>query len=211
MRNALVVGLVALAACGQPAPAAAPAAPVANTAPADPEPVPSLAVVVVVDRSGSMQGMKLETTREAIRHLASVLPADAELGVIAFDTEPIVLVPLTTDPQLIASGLHRLEAGGGTNFYSGLVAGGELVATSSATVRHVIFLSDGEAPSQGVEDAARAIRASGATVSTVGIPEADQQLLDLIAQRGGGRAISLPDVGGLSFALEHELDYVIGR
>ena len=205
-----MVGLVVLGACGTPAPGAPPG-PLANTTAAPAAPDVQLALVMVVDRSGSMQGMKLETTREAIRHLASVLPADAELGVIAFDTEPTVLVPLTTDPQLIASGLDRLEAGGGTNFYSGLVAGGELVATSSATVRHVIFLSDGEAPSQGVEDAARAIRDSGATVSTVGIPEADQQLLDRIAQVGGGRALSLPDVAALSQALEHELGYVIGR
>jgi Ca-activated chloride channel homolog len=210
MRNALVVGLVVLGACGSPAPAPA-LAPVSNTTAAPAEPGAPLALVLVVDRSGSMTGMKLDETRHAAAELAAKLPAGSEFGLIAFDTTPLVLVQLTTDADAIALGIERLEAGGGTVFLPALISAREMLAGSAAERKHVIFLSDGQAAYEGVEDAARALRDDGATVTTVGIPEADQQLLDLIAQRGGGRAIALPDIGGLSFALAHELEYVIGR
>lgn len=211
MRALLVALFVLGAACGPPAPAGASAGPVSNNAPADPEPADTLALVLVVDRSGSMTGMKMDATREAARHLATILPIDAELALIAFDSESTVLVPLTRDPQVIADGIARLDAGGGTNFNSGLVAAHELLVASRAATKHVIFLSDGEAPSAGVVEATTSLREGGATVTAIAIPQADENLLGLIAKAGDGRLISLRDVGRLAETLELELRTVTGR
>jgi Mg-chelatase subunit ChlD len=203
--------LLALAACGSPAPAAPPAEPVANTSAAAPADTSSLAVVVVIDRSGSMMGPKLEGTRDGVRLAAAALPADAELGVIAFDTAPIVVVPLTraSEADAIAAGMATLEPGGGTQFLPALVSTRDLLASSGAARKHVVFVSDGLAAYDGVVEAARALRDAGATVSTIAIPDADEQLLGMIAEAGAGRAHVLGDVSRLPAAIEAEVREVI--
>jgi Mg-chelatase subunit ChlD len=208
MRNALVAGLVVLWACGTPAPAAAP---VSNTAAAPPVDDTSLALVIVVDRSGSMMGAKMEGVRDGVGRIAAGLPAGTELAVIAFDTTPVVVVPLTADREVIATGVAGLEVGGGTQFLPALVAARELLGASSAPRKHVVFLSDGEAAYDGVEDAARALAAGGATVSTIAVPGADRLLLERIAAAGGGRAIVVDDATTVAGVLAAEVDRVTAR
>jgi Mg-chelatase subunit ChlD len=212
MRNALLVGVAVLGACGSPAPAAAPAEPLSNMVAATPVDPSSVALVFVIDRSGSMQGPRMAATREAIGRIAAGLPEQAEFGLIAFDSAATVLVPLTRagDRDAIAAGVGTLEAGGGTHYLPGLVSARELLAGSAAAHKHVIFLSDGEAAYEGVVEAAASLRADGATVSTVAVPGADERLLAMIADAGGGRPIVVDDVARLATALEAEVAEVTG-
>ena len=54
-------------------------------------------------------------------------------------------------------------------------------------MKHVILLSDGQAPYDGIYQLADEMRASGITVSAVGIGDADRNLLKLVAEHGEGR------------------------
>ena len=57
---------------------------------------PDIAILLVVDRSGSMAGAKLEAAKESARATAEVLSSSDLIGVIAFDQSPTTIVPVSS-------------------------------------------------------------------------------------------------------------------
>lgn len=152
---------------------------------------PTLALMLVLDRSGSMAGPKLDLTKEGARAALRLLPMGATFGVVAFDAQPLTLLPLQPvhDRERIEGALERLLASGGTNIAAGLREGIEALRASPAARKHIILLSDGQSAGEGISALVDAARDGGITFSTVAVGEgADQHLLRLIAARGGGRA-----------------------
>jgi secreted protein with Ig-like and vWFA domain len=163
---------------------------------------PGLALVLAVDRSGSMAGAKLESAKEGARRLAAALAGDDLFGLVAYDSEPVMLVRLQKAEQRarIDEGIGQLAAGGGTNIYPALQTAYETLAAVAAGARHVILVSDGQAAYDGIEALVDAMHAEGITVSTVALGDADMILMKLITEHGGGRlrrarqAAELPDI-----------------
>ncbi|MCA9676761.1 MAG: VWA domain-containing protein, partial [Myxococcales bacterium] len=160
---------------------------------------PDIALVLVVDRSGSMQGAKLEAAKESARVTAEVLSPNDILSVVAFDSEAQVYVrpQRASNRMRISAEISRLQAGGGTNIYPGLREAFEILQGINAKVKHVIVLSDGEAPYDGIADLVSDMRASRITVSCVGVAGADRNLLSLISDNGDGRLYMTDDIGAL--------------
>lgn len=158
--------------------------------------IPSLALILALDKSGSMtEGRfgitRLEVAKEAAARAAEVLLPTDEIGVIAFDDAAQWVVPLqkAEDTAAIQSLIGTIRPGGGTAFYSPLVAAYEALAQSSAAKKHVIFLTDGEPGDQGFEGVIRAMAENGITLTTVAVGTgANQSLLLSMAETGGGRA-----------------------
>lgn len=150
---------------------------------------PSLAVALVIDRSGSMSGEKLEMAKEAARATAEVLEPTDLIGVIAFDNQPITIVRLqkASNRLRISTDIARLQPGGGTNILPALQEAFTMLAPANARVKHVILLSDGQAGYEGIAEVCDEMRANRITVSAVGIGDADRNLLQLVAERGEGR------------------------
>ncbi len=152
--------------------------------------LPSLAIVLVVDKSGSMSGEKLEMTLEASSATVDFLSERDSVGVIAFDSDayPVVNLTKVEDKKAIITQIQSIQTLGGTNMYPGLKMAYEWLQSSDSQIKHIILLSDGESESGDFRGIARTARDAGITVTTVAVGEgSDHQTMEMIATAGGGR------------------------
>lgn len=153
--------------------------------------VPSLGLVLVIDRSGSMMDGKLELAKEAAIRTVELLRDQDEVGVIAFDSGPAWIVEPTalTDRDEVISKIQSIQADGGTEIYSALAAGYEGLLITDAQRKHMILLTDGQSAGSGAYEAVTdGMNEHGMTLSTVAIGDgADQALLEWLADKGKGR------------------------
>ena len=159
---------------------------------------PNIAIVLAIDRSGSMQGQKIEAAKSSARATAEVLSHSDLIGVVGFDSQPTTIVRLqrAANRMRISSDISRLTAGGGTNIYPALQEAYHTLQNVNAKVKHVILLSDGHAPPAGIRELVREMVASRITVSAVGIGDAQRSLLKMITDAGRGR-LYMTDTGSL--------------
>lgn len=164
--------------------------------------MPSLAMVLTLDRSGSMaetQGAftKLDLAKEAALGVLDLMHDKDLIGVLAFDTLPYWVVPLqpVENRIAIASSIASLSAEGGTNLGPALDSAFTSLSEVEASLKHLIVLTDGRSTPGDFETLTRALRGAGVTVSTVGIGrDADRELLARIAEWGDGRFYYTEDI-----------------
>lgn len=152
---------------------------------------PILAMVLVIDRSGSMdEERRLELAKEAAKQSVSVLEAHDKAGVLAFSDDSEWIAPLTTvaDKASLLRQIDTLTAYGQTNMYPGVVRAMLALEQTAADRRHMILLTDGIPTPGEYYEIARGLAAAGITLSTVSISAgAEQDMLKLMAATAGGR------------------------
>jgi Ca-activated chloride channel homolog len=160
--------------------------------------LPSLAVVLSIDRSGSMampikeeQGVtKLDLVKEASHLVVDLLEPRNEVGVQSWDTEFIWDVSLrrAADKDAIHHAIASIQAGGGTDGYPALRETYRVLFESPALLKHVIFLSDGQMTRGDFQGLLRRMVQDKITVSAVAVgADADVQLMVDVAKWGKGR------------------------
>jgi secreted protein with Ig-like and vWFA domain len=155
--------------------------------------LPSGALALVIDRSGSMAGQKQRLANEAaVLALKTLYPQD-RISVVAFDNSAKRVVQLqpNADPAGVAEKVRSIESRGGTNIYAGLEAAYDELAplkTQDAAVKHIILLTDGHSQQGNAIDLARKMTQAGISLSTVGVGQGKRDaFLQQIAQMTGGR------------------------
>jgi Ca-activated chloride channel family protein len=111
-----------------------------------------LALVLLIDRSHSMRGRKLELAKAASLATLDLLDKEHRLAVVAFDSTPHDVVPLApVGSKRRAEDLIRsMTSSGQTNIFNGLWHAHRLLQASAAKTKHIILLSDGRtAPPPG--------------------------------------------------------------
>ena len=157
----------------------------------DQEELQSSALALVIDRSGSMSGQKIEICKAAAIATAELLSAKDYIGVYAFDSQVHEIVPMTrvTSTSTISSQIALLGSGGGTNIYPGMVKAREELNAVKAKIKHMIVLTDGQSSGEGYQALASQCHAEGITISTVAVGTGAQVgLLQSIAAAGGGQS-----------------------
>ncbi|HSB09716.1 MAG TPA: VWA domain-containing protein [Blastocatellia bacterium] len=152
--------------------------------------LPSLALALVIDKSGSMEGTKMELTREAASAAVDFLSERDSVGVIAFDSAAFPVVNLTKvgDKPAIIRQIESIQALGGTNMYPGLRTAYDWLRESDAQIKHIIVLSDGRSEGGDFRGIARQVREAGMTLTSVAVgDDADLPMMKMIADIGGGR------------------------
>ena len=154
--------------------------------------------VVVLDRSGSMEGAKLEYARQSLQHLLASLNARDRFALFSYADavqKQCDLLPVTAaNRSLMHAAVAGIRSGGATNLGEGLRAGIELITAASRPGHpgRVILISDGLA-NRGITDpaalAGMAATAAGRefAVSAVGVgSDFNEVLMTRIADRGAG-------------------------
>lgn len=156
-------------------------------------PTPPLNICLVLDRSTSMQGEKMDILKAtAIQLLRSLRPQDV-LSVVAFSDRAEVIVPasISLDKKRQEASIQMMQPSGGTEIYYGLEAGMREIRRTidPSRVNHLILLTDGN--TYGDEQACLQL-ADEAAMYNIGITgmgignEWNDIFLDALASKTGG-------------------------
>lgn len=104
-------------------------------------------LAIVLDRSGSMSGQKIEHAKQAAIRALEHLNAQDIVAIVAYDTTVEVIVPATkaSDKERIISAIQRLQPRESTALYAGVTQGAAEVRKfkDEKFVNRIILLSDG--------------------------------------------------------------------
>ena len=175
-------------------------------------------LAVVLDRSGSMQGAKIEKARQAACVAVDHLDDNDYFSLVTFDNDTDVLLP----PERVGGDRHRdelkaridrIRPGGGTAIYAGVSLGAAQVRRhlEKEFVNRVILLSDGLAnvgPSRTSDLAGlgRELRRDGLSVTTVGLgDDYNEDLMTALAEASSANYYYVRDAEKLPGIFAEEL------
>jgi Mg-chelatase subunit ChlD/uncharacterized membrane protein len=162
----------------------------------------NIALVLVIDASGSMSGQegeltKIDLAKESAQLVVDLLKDQDRVGVIAFDHSFQWIVELTSakDKEGISKKISMIQAGGGTAMYPPMESAYRALKDEKARVKHIIVLSDGQTEPGRFRSLVEQMRLADITVSTIAIgSDADINLMRNIAEWGQGRFYYTNDI-----------------
>lgn len=173
-------------------------------------------VAIVMDRSGSMQGEKIEKAREAAINALDLLKPTDIVSIIAYDTDVSVLVPATklTDKEQVVGVIRSIQANGNTALFGGVSKGAAEVRKflDDKHVNRIILLSDGLAnvgPSSPGElgDLGTSLKKENISVSTLGLGSGyNEDLMVNLAGKSGGNHQFIENASELASIFRREFD-----
>jgi Ca-activated chloride channel family protein len=175
---------------------------------------------IVLDRSGSMSGDRLEGAKSALIDLVDRLDPADNLGVLAFDNDTQIVVPAgpLTNKKAVKHAIAAVDAGGSTDLSSGYLRGlQEAQRVAGPTGATLLLVSDGHAnagvtdPDQLGQVATRA-RTKNVTTSTLGFGLGyDERLLATLARGGAGNELFAEEADTAVALIAGEVDGLLAQ
>lgn len=157
--------------------------------------LPHVALLFVLDKSGSMGAgaegsTKLDLAKAAAIAAADIMNPTDQIGILAFDAAWDWALPFRPvgKGEWINDKLAALQSDGGTDLYKAMVEARRAIVGKEAAIKHVIVLSDGLTDKADFQSLVQQMARAGVTVSTVSVGnDADVKLMAEIAREGKGR------------------------
>lgn len=197
----------------------------------DPERRPSVAEALVVDVSGSMAAChcredgfaggpggeiveggvnKTDITKEAVSRAIAALQSEDTVGVLAFNSEARWVLPLqqVPDQAIVDDALARLHPDGPTDVVNALDEAIAGLKDTQARLRHIVLFTDGFSEDPEMIAVAQRAAAEGITLSIVATGEGTGEVLERMADAGGGRFYPGRDLSSIPDILVSEVQLV---
>jgi len=178
----------------------------------DPTRLPPIEVCLVLDRSTSMNGPRLDFIKANTINLLKQLREDDIVSIVTFSDRAEILIPPTKVSNLGRSEgrINALQAYGATEIYQGLETGLSLLRNGamSTSIRQCILLTDGHTygDEQSCFELARQSSEDGITLNALGIGhEWNDAFLDQLTSISGGNAMYVSSPKDLAHYLEEKL------
>jgi len=157
-------------------------------------------VVLIVDKSSSMEGKKMELARlAAVGVVENLRPID-QVGVLIFDNSFQWAVPIrrAEDRAAIKRMVSGITADGGTQIAPALSEAYHRILPQNAVYKHIVLLTDGISEEGDSLSVSREALANRVTISTVGLgQDVNRAFLEKVAALAQGRSYFLNDPTGL--------------
>ena len=171
-------------------------------------------VAIVLDRSGSMSGAKIEEAKRAALMAIGQLRDDDIVSIVTYQSTVDVLVPATKlyDRQVIRDAIRGIRAGGKTALFAGVSKGGRELQKflHRNRVNTLLLLSDGLAnvgPSSpgALAQLGTSLARQGITVTTIGLGlQYNEDLMTRLAMASDGNHFFVEDEADLEAAFATE-------
>ncbi len=153
-----------------------------------------IALVIVVDTSGSMAGAPIAAAKQAVKPMAQSLQPGDRATLVAFASAVNTVVPFTADTTQLSAGVDSLVAQGNTALYSAVAQAVAIASTATEPRKAIVLLSDGEdfgaASTVTRAEALAAAANGGVPFFVVGLGAgADQTFLSGLNQNGAGEVL----------------------
>lgn len=180
---------------------------------------PPVNVALVLDRSGSMMGLKMEQAKQAAVTALEKLGAGDIVSVVAFDNEASAIMPATklTQREDVVAAIRKIQSGGGTALFAGLTRGANEVRKFKAPqmVSRIVLLSDGKAnvgPSSAdeMERYGISLAKENVSVTTVGLGlDYNEKLMAGLARTSDGNHAFIREPSELAAVFTEEFGDIL--
>ena len=158
------------------------------------------AVVLVVDKSSSMEGKKMQLARQSALGVVDNLRAFDNVGVLAFDNSFEWAVPLRRNeaPESTKRMISGIVADGGTQIAPALAEAYRAMQPQNAVYKHILLLTDGISEEGDSIALAREAASNEVTISTIGLgQDVNRSYLERVARSAEGQSYFLLDISAL--------------
>lgn len=172
-------------------------------------------LAIVIDRSGSMTGKRLENALAAAEGAVRRLSNGDRVSVIDYASSARLLVPVTeldgASRERVVAQIRNVSAGGDTCISCALDSTLQTLGRFEGVVDRVLLVSDGEATAgirdiDGMRRVAEGVRNAGATVTTIGVDvDYNERMLAAISEVTNGRHYFVESPEGLARIFDREL------